>query len=287
MRLIQRKKSFLGMNPKYHDSRVLIQPVAYDRNMSWHKGAKHGPMAILEASLRLEEYDLETDVALTDLCIYTDRAIKSNSSEEQLTAHLRKVIQRHLRNGKYVCTLGGSHSVSIGPILAHNDHFKDFSVLQVDAHTDFRSRYMGSRYNHACVMNILKQEGISIIQVGISSHSLSEKDKINSARIVYSKDIHNKEQWISSVISLCTNNVYVTFDVDAFDPSIMPSTGTPEPGGITWNDACTLVRELSLQRNIVGFDMVELCPIKKNWAPDFMIAKLVMKFFVYQYDKLR
>jgi agmatinase len=188
----------------------------------------------------------------------------------------------YLDKGKFIIVIGGEHSVSIGSIQAHAEKYDDLTVLQLDAHTDLRDEYHDSKYNHACVMARVKEK-CPIVQVGIRSMDASEKDSIDSSRTFFAKDIYNNTDWIKQVISKLTDNVYVTIDLDVFDPSIMPSTGTPEPGGLLWYDVLMLLKNISKKKNIVGFDVVELCPESHNRAPDFLAAKLIYKFLSYKF----
>ena len=156
------------------------------------------------------------------------------------------------------------------------------TVLQLDAHADLRDEYDGSKFNHACVMARIK-ELCPAVQVGIRSMDISEKESIDPDKTFFAKDIVDTADWIQNVISLLSDNVYVTIDLDVFDPSIVPSTGTPEPGGLGWYEVLSLLKNLSSAKNIVGFDVVELCPNENNKAPDFLAAKLIYKFLSYNF----
>ena len=178
--------------------------------------------------------------------------------------------------------LGGEHTVSIGSVRAHLSKFPDLSVLQLDAHTDLRDEYDGSKYNHACVMARIK-ELCPIVQVGIRSMDVSEKAVIDADRVFFAKDTLHSGDWTDEVIARLSEKVYVTIDLDVFDPSIMPSTGTPEPGGLLWYDVLALLRAVLTARMVVGFDVVELCPIAAHKAPDFLAAKLIYKLLTYKF----
>jgi agmatinase len=183
--------------------------------------------------------------------------------------------------------VGGEHSVSIGPVKAQVDNNKDVTVLQLDAHCDLRDEYNGSKYNHACVMARVR-ELAPILQVGIRSMDSSEKQLMDKARIFFAKDIYNNRDWIDKVIQKLSDNVYITIDLDVFDPSVMPSTGTPEPGGLLWYDVLALLKAVCDKKNVVGFDVVELCPNDSNSsatgkAPDFLAAKLIYKLLSYKF----
>ena len=199
-------------------------------------------------------------------------------------------LSKHLGKGKFVVLLGGEHSVSFGAIEAHTEKFSGISVLQLDAHTDAREEYDGSNYNHACVM-ARARELCPIVQVGIRSmdeeENLNEKFKANRENVFFAHQImhENRKDWIKRVLSKLTGKVYVTIDLDVFDSSLMPSTGTPEPGGLFWYDVTELLKRVSQEKEIVGFDVVELCPNKSNKAPDFLASKLVYTLLSYKFKK--
>lgn len=262
------------------DASIVILPVPYDGTSTWIKGADQGPQAILEASANMELYDIETDTVVCEKGIYTDMPLTGNSTPEKMTEAVRKRVEAHLKDDKFVVLIGGEHSVSIGSIQAHKSHHTDISVLQFDAHADLRPEYEGSRYNHACVMARAK-ELCPIVQVGIRSMDSSEKEDMDRKNIFFAKDIHDNRRWISRAVSLLKDKVYITIDLDVFDPSVMPSTGTPEPGGLQWYDVLALLKEVSEKKHIIGFDVVELCPNRHNKAPDFMAAKLIYALLSY------
>jgi agmatinase len=261
-------------------AKVVIIPVAYDGTSTWGKGADKGPEAIIEASANMELYDIETDSEVYRHGIFTENLIGGEISTVQMIDAVSDNVEYYLDKGKFTVILGGEHSISIGPIKVHAKKFKNLSVLQLDAHTDLRQEYNGSKFNHACVMARAK-EICPIVQVGIRSMDVGEKESLDKGRTFFAEDIYNNTDWIKKVVSLVSDNVYITIDLDVFDPSIMPSTGTPEPGGLLWYDVLTLLKEVSKKKNIVGFDVVELCPDSRNKAPDFMAAKLIYKLLSY------
>ena len=187
----------------------------------------------------------------------------------------------HLANDKFVVLVGGEHSVSIGAIQAHARRFPGMSVLQLDAHSDLREEYEGSRYNHACVM-ARARELCPITQVGIRSMDISEKPSMAPGQVFFAEKIQGRTSWIDEVVARLTDRVYITIDLDVFDPSIMPSTGTPEPGGLLWYEVLALMRAVCRSRTVVGLDVVEMCPVKTNWAPEFLAAKLIFKILAYK-----
>ncbi len=280
--------NFGGLPPEYSEaagSRVVIVPVPYDGTSTWVKGADKGPAAILRASANMELYDIETDAQPYLDGIFTDEAVTEDRSPEAMVEAVRRRVQGHLANRKLTVVVGGEHSVSIGAVQAHAGRYPGLSVLQLDAHSDLRDEYEGSKYNHACVMARVR-ELCPIVQVGIRSMDISEKPALVEDRIFFAHEIHDSLTWIDKVVAKLTEQVYITIDLDAFDPSIMPSTGTPEPGGLGWYAVLTLLKAVCRRRTVVGFDVVELCPVETNWAPDFLAAKLIYKILSYRHKGL-
>jgi agmatinase len=195
---------------------------------------------------------------------------------------LESIVRYHIEDEKFVVLIGGEHSISIGSVKAHAQNYKDLTVLQLDAHSDLRDEYNGSKYSHACVMARIA-ELCPFIQVGIRSMDSSEKERMDKKRVFLAKDILNDKNWIKKVVSKLSKTTYITIDLDVFDPSIMPSTGTPEPGGLFWYEVLSLLKAVSENTNIVGFDVVELCPDNRNKAPNFLAAKLIYKLLSYKF----
>jgi agmatinase len=264
-------------------ARIVIIPVPYDKTSTWIKGADKGPAAIIEASANMELYDIETDSEVYRKGIFTAEALKVGGlSPEDMIKIVSEEVRRYIEMDKFTVVVGGEHSVSIGSIAAHSAVNKDITVLQLDAHSDLRDEYNGSKYNHACVMARARQM-CPIVQVGVRSMDSSEKESIDSSRVFFAEDIHNKTDWINEAVGKLSEKVYITIDLDVFDPSIMSSTGTPEPGGLLWYDVLRLLKTVSNKKDIVGFDIVELCPDERNKAPDFLAAKLIYKILSYKF----
>jgi agmatinase len=282
------KKVNFGGLPEEHSTLekagIVVIPVAYDRTSTWMKGADKGPGAIIEASANMELYDIETDSEVYKKGIFTDMAIEGQSFPEDMVEAVGRRVREHLENDKFVVTVGGEHSVSIGAVKAYLEHCEEMSVLQLDAHSDMRDEYNGSRYNHACVMARIR-ESCPIVQVGIRSMDSSEKEFLEKGNVFFARDIHNSDGWIKKVVSKLSGKVYVTIDLDVLDPSIMSSTGTPEPGGLMWYEVLALLKAVCERRDVVGFDVVELCPNDYNKAPDFLAAKLVYKLLSYKFGR--
>jgi agmatinase len=269
----------------YKNSRIVVLPVPFDNTSTWIKGSSKGPRAIIEASRNMELYDIETGAEVYRQGIHTAKGVTAHAAKDMVDNVYRKV-GVFLRDRKFSVVLGGEHTVALGAIRAHSEHFDNLSILHLDAHSDMRDSYEGSRYSHACVMARVKETADRIISVGVRSMDSSELININKNNIFYASDIHKSKDWIKKVVRKLSGNVYVTIDLDVFDPSIMPSTGTPEPGGLGWYEAIELLERVSKSRHIVGFDVVELCPAA-NVAPDFLAAKLIYKLLSFRFSQAR
>lgn len=265
------------------DSPIVIVPVPYDGTSTWLKGADKGPKAILDASPHMEFYDIETKSEVYRRGIFTDKPVLEKQSPEKMALAVQERVQGHLQRKKFVVVLGGEHSVSIGTILAHAEAFPGMAVLQLDAHTDCRESYEGSSFNHACVM-ARARENCQIVQVGIRAIDSSEK---LGKDVFFAEDLVKRKDWIQDVVKRLPKKVYLTLDLDVFDPSIMPSTGTPEPGGLGWYEVLALIKEVVRQRELVGCDIVELMPHPSNKAPDFMASKLLYKILSYRFEGVK
>jgi agmatinase len=260
----------------YKNAKIAILPVPFDKTSSWIKGSSKGPRAIINASRNMELYDIDTGFEVYKKGIHTAKEVVSVTSREMIDkVHNR--VKRMLIDKKFVVTLGGDHTVSLGSIKAHNEYFNDISILHLDAHADMRDRYQGNKYSHACIMARAREITSSIVSVGIRSMDSSELKNIDKKKIFYASDTRRSKNWIQHVMRNLSKNVYATIDLDVFDPSIMPSTGTPEPGGLGWYEVIDLLERISKSKKIVGFDVVELCPSKNTMAPDFLAAKLIYR----------
>ena len=274
--------SFCGLpgdDTAYAQASTIILPVPFDKTSTWLKGADKGPAAIIEASKYLELYDIETDSEVYRKGIFTAKPIHAASS----SVLLRKTdttVSRYLKDNKLVVTLGGDHSVSIGVVKSYAKHYKNLSVLHLDAHADSRDSYEGTPYNHACVVARAREFTKNIVSVGIRSMDSSERAHVDRKKMFFAHDIHDSDKWINNAVRLLTDSVYITIDLDVFDPGIMPSTGTPEPGGLGWHQVMKLLASVSMSKHIVGFDVVELCP-SEHKAPDFLAAKLIYTLLSY------
>ncbi len=261
-------------------ARVAIVPVPYDGTSTWLKGANRGPEAIIDASAHLELYDIETGTEPYRRGILTDPPVSEGSTPEAMARAVEERVAGHLEAGRLPVVLGGEHSVAIGAMRAVAARYGRVSFLQLDAHADLRPEYEGSRYNHACVMARARELG-PIVQVGIRSMDISEKEGLDPRRVFYAERLQGRRGWARQVARRLTARVYLTVDLDVLDPAFLPSTGTPEPGGLGWYQLLELAALVCRRRELVGFDVVELAPSGAR-APDFLAAKLVYKLLAYR-----
>ncbi len=260
----------------YDKAYFVILPVPYDGTTTFVKGADKGPQAIIDASDSIELYDLEEDIEAYTFGIHTATTITENKSPEDMVNAVYKRVKQYLADNKTLALLGGEHSVSIGAIRAYAEKYTDLSVLQLDAHADLRKEYHGSIYNHACVINRAR-EVVDVVQVGIRNVCVEEKDYIQPHKIFYAHQMRKNNDWMEKAIEELNENVYITLDLDCFDPSILPSTGTPLPGGMTWWQVLDFIELVNEKKQIVGFDIVELCPNPSEKSSDVLAAVLTYK----------
>lgn len=277
---IRVKPSAYGALPeefrRYETASIAILPVPYDGTSTWMKGADRGPQALLEASANMELYDIETDSEVFRHGIVTTDPVLCPKEPDEMVAVVYERARRILEDGKFIVGIGGEHTISVGLVQAAATKFSDLSVIQFDAHADTRDEYEGSRYNHACVMSRIG-EICPYVQAGIRSMDSSELKTLNRDRTFFAHEIIKGPNVTSRVLKALTKNVYITIDLDVLDPSIMPSTGTPEPGGLDWYTLLNLIESVVLGKNIVGIDITELLPNPSNKGPDFLAAKLVYR----------
>jgi agmatinase len=289
-------RSFMGLDEDASDlakAKVVILPVPYEATTSFGGGTGNGPSAIIEASRYIELYDQELDTEPADVGISTLPSLMlTGAGPRDALAELRAAYDRVLdaAPGRFVIMLGGEHSISSAPMLAWADRLQEqgkrLTVLQFDAHTDLRPEYEGSPYSHASVMS-RAQDRVEIVAVGIRAITSDEMRlvrKSDSIHVFLADDIHTGEDWMDDVMSRLGEDVYITFDVDGFDPSLVPSTGTPEPGGLQWYPVLKLLRRVFAERTVHAVDIVELAPIPGLAAPDFLVAKLAYKMIGYRFD---
>lgn len=277
--------AFMGCQSPLPESRAAVIPVPYEGTVSYRSGAALGPSAIIDASCQVELFDIELgcEPAL-DIGIYTTDPVEPDSgSPEKTMLRLKEITSEMLEKGKFPVVLGGEHSISLGPVLSLLDSGEDFSVLQIDAHADLRDSYENCKHSHACVMRRIREKVDSAVQVGIRSMDSAEHEYIQDKGIT--GDIHGPQFDVEKVLSGLRENVYITVDLDGFDPSEVPGLGTPEPGGIRWKEGLGLLREVFMNRNVLGFDVVELAPIPGSVQSEFFAAKLCYKMLGYSFSK--
>lgn len=272
----------------FDTARVLILPVSYEGTVSYGTGTGAGAMAIIDASRNMELYEEETDSEVYKIGIHTLPEFTPRTTPDEMMASLYSYTKELLEKDKFICMLGGEHSVSAPIIRAHNEKYENMSVLQIDAHADLRDTYDGTPHSHASIMaRVVKDMRIPSVQVGIRSISGEEawslKDELPT-KIFWARDIVGHTDWIDAAIDSLTENVYLTIDIDGLDPSIVPTTGTPEPGGLGWYETLTLIRELAERKRVVGMDLVEYSYVEDYDSPAFLCSKLVYKSLAYVFD---
>ncbi len=279
------KRTYAGIDKEFatpEKSKIVLIPVPYDGTSTWLKGADKGPEAFLKASENMELYDIETETEVYKQGVYLHDPVTENSSPKAMVEAVHRVTKEEIIKNKFVTLFGGEHSVSIGAIRAFNECFDNLTVLQIDAHADLRKEYEGTPYNHACAVYEASQN-TNLIQVGIRSMDISETRVMDKEKVFFAHDMATDEYWPDKVMELLTDNVYITFDLDAFDPSILASTGTPEPGGLFWYETMDFLRNVFSEKNVVGFDIMELCPNEVDKSSDFVAAKLYYKMLSYKF----
>lgn len=268
---------------KLETAKIVLIPVPYDGTSTWQKGADKGPDAFLDASVNMELYDIETASEVYLQGVFLADAVLENSSPEAMVESVYLATKKYIKKNKFVTVFGGEHSISIGTIRAFNEMFEDLTVLHIDAHADLRESYEGSTCNHACAVYEASQT-TNLIQVGIRSMDVLEKTVMDEEKTYFAHEMAEDDSWMDSAIDQMTNNVFITFDLDAFDPSIMPSTGTPEPGGLLYYETLEFLKQVFKEKNVVGFDIVELCPNENDKSSDFLAAKLYYKMLSYKFQ---
>ncbi|MDA1188958.1 MAG: agmatinase [Chloroflexi bacterium] len=275
--------TFLTLSPEeseYASAKVVVLPVPYDGTTSYMSGARYGPRAIIAASAQMEDYDLELDFSPSDAGIFTaPELIPDVSSPQAMVSSVARAVGAHLENGKLVGVLGGEHTVTIGAVQAVAKRFPDMSVLYLDAHADLRDEYMGSRWSHACVARRVLEEA-PVVHVGVRSVSAEEQEFIAEKNMPVTYWPKEDEVFEKAIESL-SQHVYVSIDLDVFDPSLMAAVGTPEPGGMLWHEVLQLLRKVAGTRTIVGFDVVELSSREGPESCAYTAAKLVYKLIGY------
>jgi len=280
-------RTYAGIPEEYAQlkaSKIVLIPVPYDGTSTWIKGADKGPEAFLEASENMEIYDIETNSEVYKKGVYLASPVKEKSSPEKMVESVHKTASEYIKQGKFVTLFGGEHSISIGSIRAFQENFENLTVLQFDAHADLRPEYEESKCNHACAVHEAHRK-TNLVQVGIRSMDAVEVPFLKKENCFFAHRIFSDPDWMKKALERISENVFITIDLDVFDSSIMPSTGTPEPGGLNWYQVVNFIKLVIENRNVVGFDIMELCPNPKNKAPDFLAAKLYYKILSHVFAK--
>ena len=277
-------KTYAGIpeeNATLENSKVMLVTVPYDGTSTWGKGADKGPELFLDASENMELYDIETATEPYLEGVYLAGEVTEDSSPEAMTEAVYQKTKEMLQYEDKLFTLfGGAHSVSIGSIRAVGEKYENLTVLQLDAHTDLRPEFHGSTSNHACAVFEANQKH-NLVQVGIRSCDVEEMQYVPKGQCFWAHEIAENPNWIEDVLSKVSGNVYITIDLDAFDPSIAPSTGTPEPGGLAWYPTLKLLKKVFEKCNVVAFDIVELMDSANPKPTAFLAAKLYYKMLAY------
>ena len=279
--------NFCGLPEEFsswHNSRAVIIPVPYDLTSTYVSGSRRGPDAIISASMNMEQYDEELHAETFRIGIHTQDQIEAAAaSPDEMIVAVEDAVGRVITAGKFPVMLGGEHSLTVGALRALRKKHRTLSILQFDAHADLRDSYQGTRLSHACAARRAAELG-SVVQVGIRSLSAPEEEyrsRASGVRTFFAADIVSGRVRPDEIVAAPGDPLYITIDLDVFDPSIMPATGTPEPGGLGWYDVIGLLKNICAARTVVGFDVVELCPMPSNVAPDFLAAKLVYRLLGY------
>ncbi len=269
-------------------ARFVLVPVPYEKTTTYRRGTAGGPAALLAAGSQVELYDEETGVSPLDSGVALLPPVSCSGMPDALADALLAVVKPHLAAGKVVGCIGGEHSISLGPIRAAARRRKGLGILHIDAHPDLRDEYEGTRFGHGCVMRrVLEEKGVSkLVQVGLRAVSADDDAAIRGdprIRPFYAFDLARKApaEWIDAVVEELPPRIYVSLDVDGLDPSVVPGTGTPEPGGLPWWGALALLRAALARRELVAFDIVELLPVPHSQVSDFAAAKLLFKMLAY------
>lgn len=288
MQHLPAEKNFLRLEEedlcRYAGNRFVIFEAPYEHTSSYHAGSAHGPAAIIRASHFVEFYDevlQQETVRRTGICTIPALDFAGRVDEAAVTL-IEQQTERLLADDKFPIMLGAEHTVTLGSVRAFAKRFPQLSVLQIDAHSDLRDSYEGNRYSHASVMARVIELDVSLVQVGIRAQCTEEADLIRAGKTAFTLFAHQlrsmpTNKWIAQVVSHLNDNVYITIDADGFDPSIIPAVGTAEPNGLTWNDGVSLLSAVCAQRNVVGFDVVEIAPQPHSTISEYTLAKLVYR----------
>jgi agmatinase len=286
MKTLPTKSNFLGIEEQklcsYKDSRFVIQQLPYEHTSSYLQGSAKGPAAMIKASHYVEFYD-----EVLDMETFRHSGIATLPAarfEKKVDAKAVELIEKEtlklLTDHKFVVSFGAEHTITLGLVKAHQKKYKKLSVLQVDAHSDLRDAYHGNKFSHACVMARVHELGVKLCQVGIRAQCKEEAELIKSSKNIttfYAHQIRQNNNWVEQATNALTDNVYITIDADGFDPSVVPNVGTAEPGGLFWEEVNQLLAHVVKNKNVVGFDIVEIAPVKGQILSEYAMAKLAYR----------
>jgi agmatinase len=285
---------FLGSDftADYANARAVILPIPYEATTTYRRGCENGPAAILNASQQVEVYDEELDRELWEVGVWTHGAIADTRNHSKVTAEemlkaTQETVYKLVKDGKFVISLGGEHSITTGIVEAYRQAYlrEVFTVVQVDAHGDLRHEYEGSIHNHACVMRRIVDMGLPTVQIGIRSICKEEADLIKEKQlaVIRAREIATQPDWMERALSsIQTPRVFITIDLDGIDPTLIPGVGTPEPGGLNWYALLTFLQRIFENHEVIGCDVMELAPVTDSVVSEFTAAKLVYKLIGYQ-----
>ena len=288
-------EQFLGSEAitDYQNAKAIILPVPYEKTTTYRKGSQYGALAIVQASNQLEAYDdelgLETclEVGIHTVDAIADTRTDPNISAKAMLVTTTEEVTRLIRDGKFVVTLGGEHAITAGVVKAYLETLSEpFTVVQIDAHGDMRHSYEGSIHNHACVMRRVLDLNLPTLPIGIRSICKEEAELIRKQHIpvIFARDIYYDRNWVEKAIkSIKTRQVFITVDLDGLDPSLLPGVGTPEPGGLNWYELTRFLKQLFIQHDVIGCDVMELAPTNDSVVSEFTAAKLVYKMIGYHH----
>lgn len=290
MKYFNHKKNFLAIAEddlcSYKKSRYVIQSAPYEYTSSYLQGSSKGPSAIVKASQFVELYDEELDqesYRYGGICTLPEMDFKGKVNEKAV-----KLIEKHtdrlLEDDKFPVTLGAEHTITYGTMRAIKKKYDDVCLLQIDAHSDLREEYHDNKYSHASVMKRVHDMGVPLTQIGIRAQCIEEAELIKSSKNIftfYAHEIRKSNNWMDEALKTLGDNVYISIDADGFDPSVVPAVGTAEPNGLFWNETLEFLKRVIASKNIVGFDVVEIAPVKGNILSEYTMAKLVYRLIGY------
>lgn len=296
--IFRRDKNFLGLDPEVADfetAKAVILPVPYDSTTSIKNGTRNGPEEIIKASYLLEEYEEELGTRPCRHGIHTLNEVEPDQSgPDKMINRVYTIWKELLKENKFVLMLGGEHSVSSGATRALAEKYKNFSILQIDAHTDLRENYENTDFNHACAAHKMIGCAQNLVQVGIRCIAPEELDVMEQLRkehrlytvpaIEVNHEYVKDKKWINKILSKLGDKVYLSFDLDGLDPSIMSAVGTPLPGGLGYYQSLELIRRVFEEKEVIGADLMELCPMPEDIGPNYTAAKIAYKILGYKFD---